>query len=65
MDNEKVKASKDKPVAELIFDKFDELVKKDASFFCIDDELSKSVRKEKRKKNEIADVLKKVSEDKK
>jgi len=65
MSDGQAKDTKDKSVSELIFDKFDELVKKDAFFSGIDGELSKSVRKDKRKKNEIVDVLKKVPEDKK
>ena len=65
MSDEKMKTTSDKSVSELIFDKFDKLVKDDAFFAGISEELSKSVRKDKRKKNEIADVLKKVAVEKK
>jgi len=63
MSDERLKDTKDKSVPELIFDKFDDFVKEDASFKGIEDKLSKAIRNEKRKKNEIVEVLKKVKEE--
>lgn len=51
----------DKSVVELIFDKFEELSKSNASLKDISKELSDVIRKEKRKKEEISAVLKKTS----
>jgi len=64
MGDKKIVESCEKSIIEQIFDRFDEFTKGDKLFSGMEEDLSKSVRNERRKKSEIVDVLTKEQSEK-